>query len=128
MAFPSTSTSRACVPTSPDLTSGEDWLEHYDKGLSTDFRAILLKSKRGETTGPQSQLPAWDFRDFRRTVYVERLPYFRDLMDQLQCPQGRMRILRLAPGCVIDLHRDVGGGGWVSRLRAGAPARADHHE
>ena len=90
------------------LTSGEAWLDHYDKGLSADFRAILLKSKGGETSGPQSQLPAWDFDDFRRTAYVERLPYFRELMDQLQCPQGRMRILRLAPGCVIGMHRDVG--------------------
>ena len=35
------------------LTSGEAWLDHYDKGLSSDFRAILLKSKGGETSGPQ---------------------------------------------------------------------------
>ncbi|MBV9346158.1 MAG: aspartyl/asparaginyl beta-hydroxylase domain-containing protein [Gammaproteobacteria bacterium] len=90
------------------LTSSESWLDHYDSGLSTDFRAILLKSKGGETSGPKSQLPAWDFADFRRTVYVDRLPYFRELMDQIQCPQGRMRILRLAPGCVIGEHRDVG--------------------
>jgi hypothetical protein len=88
------------------LTSG--WLDHYDSGLSTDFRAILLKSKNGETSGPLSQLPSWDFSDFKRTEYVERLPYFRELMDRLECPQGRMRILRLAPGCVINLHRDVG--------------------
>jgi hypothetical protein len=90
------------------LTSGEGWLEHYDGGLSTDFRAILLKSKNGETSGPQSQLPSWDFADFKRTIYVDRLPYFRELMDRLLCPQGRMRILRLAPGCVIGEHRDVG--------------------
>jgi hypothetical protein len=90
------------------LASGEGWLDHYDSGLSTDFRAILLKSKGGETSGPQSQLPAWDFADFQRTNYVDRLPYFRELMDQLQCPQGRMRILRLAPGSVINEHRDVG--------------------
>lgn len=88
------------------LTSG--WLDHYDTGLSADFRAILLKSRGGETSGPRSQLPAWDFADFQRTLYADRLPYFRELMDQLQCPQGRMRILRLAPGCVINPHRDVG--------------------
>ena len=75
------------------LSSG--WLTHYDTGLSTDFRAILLKSRFGETSGPKSQQPAWDFGDFRRTEYVERLPYFRELMDQLLCPQGRVpRLLK----------------------------------
>jgi hypothetical protein len=89
------------------LTSG-GWLHHYDAGLSTDFRAILLKSKHGETSGPMSQRPAWDFDDFERTPYVDRLPYFREIMDSLQCPQGRMRILRLAAGASIKAHRDVG--------------------
>jgi quercetin dioxygenase-like cupin family protein len=84
------------------------WLDHYDKGLSSGFGAILLKSKNGDTSRPESQLPSWDFADYRRTAFVERLPYFREIMDQLQCPQGRMRILRLAPGAVIAKHRDVG--------------------
>jgi|SRR5882762_3245849 len=84
------------------------WLEHYDRGLSSDFRAILLKSKNGATSGPESQRPSWDFSDYRVTPYVERLPYFRELMDQIKCPQGRMRILRLAPGAAIAIHRDVG--------------------
>jgi hypothetical protein len=91
-----------------ELESRGDWLEHYDKGLSIGWRAILLNSKHGEITGPESQRPSWDFSDFRRTPYVERLPYFRELMDRMQCPQGRMRILRLAPGAGIGLHRDVG--------------------
>jgi len=64
------------------LTTGESWLEHYDGGLSTDYRAILLKSKNGDTSGPQSQLPAWDFADFKRTVYVERLPSFDEARDE----------------------------------------------
>ena len=84
------------------------WLDHYDKGLSSGFGAILLKSKNGDASGPESQLPSWDFSDYRRTPFVERLPYFREIMDQLKCPQGRMRILRLAPGAVIAKHRDVG--------------------
>lgn len=85
-----------------------DWLAHYDKGLSNGWRAILLNSKNGEISGPESQRPSWDFSDFRRTPYVEQLPYFRELMDRMQCLQGRMRILRLAPGAGIGIHRDVG--------------------
>ena len=84
------------------------WLTHYDRALSQGWRAILLKSKNGDVSGPTSQYPSWDFSDYRRTPYVDQLPYFRELMDQLKCPQGRMRIMRLSPGMVINLHRDVG--------------------
>lgn len=84
------------------------WLSHYDKGLSDGWRAILLVSKHGQMSGPESQRPSWDFSDFRRTPIVEELPYFREILDGMQCPQGRMRILKLAPGGGIGLHRDVG--------------------
>ena len=88
--------------------NSEAWLSHYDDALSQGWRAILLKSKSGEVSGPQSQRPSWDFSDYHRTKYVEQLPYFRELMDQLKCPQGRMRIMRLGPGMVINTHYDVG--------------------
>ena len=84
------------------------WLTHYDHALSQGWRAILLKSKNGDVSGPTSQYPSWDFSDYRRTPYADDLPYFRELMDQINCPQGRMRIMRLNPGMVINLHRDVG--------------------
>lgn len=90
------------------FASSEAWLSHYDAALSQGWRAILLKSKNGDVSGPRSQYPSWDFSDFRRTPYVEQLPYFRELMDRIECPQGRMRIMRLGPGMVINLHRDVG--------------------
>ena len=88
--------------------NSEAWLSHYDTALSQGWRAILLKSKNGEISGPESQYPSWDFSDYRRTQYVDDLPYFREIMDQLKCPQGRMRIMRLGPGMVINLHYDVG--------------------
>jgi hypothetical protein len=84
------------------------WLKHYDHALSQGWRAILLKSTNGDVSGPMSQYPSWDFSDYRRTPYVNHLPYFRDIMDGLKCPQGRMRIMRLNPGMVINLHRDSG--------------------
>jgi hypothetical protein len=90
------------------LQNSEAWLSHYDHALSQGWGAILLKSKNGDVSGPQSQYPSWDFADYRRTQYVDQLPYFRELMDELKCPQGRMRIMRLAPGLVINIHRDVG--------------------
>lgn len=89
------------------VESADSWLSHYDVNLSTGWRAILLKSRKGDVSGPEAQRPSYDFSDFKRTVYVDRMPYFRELMDRMQCPQSRVRILRLSPGAGIGLHRDI---------------------
>ncbi len=34
------------------------WLSHYDQALSQGWRAILLKSKNGDVSGPASQYPS----------------------------------------------------------------------
>jgi hypothetical protein len=86
-------------------------VDHYDVTLDRGWRAALLVSKRGEMSGRESQRPSWDFSEFRRTALVDQLPYFREILDYLDAhgvKQGRMRILRLAPGAGIGLHRDVG--------------------
>lgn len=82
------------------------WLDHYDTGLSTGWKAILLVSKHGEMSGPESQRPSWDSSQFRRTPIAGDLPYFQEILDFFQCPQGRMRILKLAPGAGIGMHTD----------------------
>jgi quercetin dioxygenase-like cupin family protein len=88
--------------------NSDAWLSHYDRGLSQGWRVIMLRSRNGDVSGPESQRPSWDYCDYRRTPYVDQLPYFREIMDQLKCPQGRMRISRLTPGAVINAHYDVG--------------------
>lgn len=84
------------------------WLDHYDKALADGWRAIPLVSQHGRMDGPESQ--RWgDVREFRRTPVVDRMPYFRSILDAFDCPQGRVRILRLEPGTGIGLHRDIAG-------------------
>jgi hypothetical protein len=89
-----------------DVQSDSLWLEHYDKALSTGWKAIPLVSQHGKIDGPESQ--RWgDVREFRRTPIVDKMPYFRSILDAFQCPQGRVRVLKLMPGAVIGMHRDV---------------------
>ena len=89
-----------------DLSADAVWLDHYDKALSTGWRAVPLVSHEGRMDGPESQ--RWgDVRTFRRTPVVDRLPYFASILDAFACPQGRVRILKLAPGAAIGEHRDV---------------------
>lgn len=82
------------------------WLDHYDKGLDTGWRAILLASTDGRIDGPEAQRPSTDFTRFRRTELLDDFPYFREILDRMKCPQGRIRILKLAPGAKIGRHRD----------------------
>jgi hypothetical protein len=90
-----------------NLTADAVWLDHYDKALSSGWRAVPLVSHEGKMDGPESQ--RWgDVRTFRRTPVVARLPYFASLLDAFACPQGRVRILKLMPGAKIGEHRDVG--------------------
>ncbi len=89
-----------------DVQSDSLWLEHYDKALSTGWKAIPLVSRHGRMDGPESQ--RWgDIRECRRTPVVEKMPYFREILDAFRCPHGRIRVLKLMPGAVIGMHRDI---------------------
>jgi len=82
------------------------WLEHYDPTLSRGWKSIPLVSRNGETSGAESQRAA-PTEDMRRTPLTEKLPYFTQILDFFECPQGRIRITRLDPGAGINMHRDI---------------------
>jgi aspartyl/asparaginyl beta-hydroxylase len=84
-----------------------EWLEHYDKGLSNGWVAIPLVSLDGRMGDSEAQR-AGTLDQFKRTPYLERLPYFKEIVDGFKCPQGRVRVLKLLPGAKIGEHRDVG--------------------
>jgi hypothetical protein len=83
------------------------WVDHYDRALSAGWKAVPLVSRHGLMEGPEAQRYG-KFSEYRRTPIVEQLPYFRSILDAFQCPQGRVRILRLMPGARIGAHRDIG--------------------
>lgn len=90
-----------------NLIKDENWLGHYDATLSRDWKAILLVSLNGEMVDEESQRGADDYDLMKRTPIVEKLPYFKEILDAFKCPQGRVRILKLAPGAGIGMHRDI---------------------
>jgi hypothetical protein len=88
------------------LESG-DWLDHYDKGLSNGWVAIPLVSLDGRTSDSEAQR-AGAMDQYKRTPFLDRLPYFKEIVDAFKCPKGRVRVLKLLPGAKIGEHRDVG--------------------
>jgi len=83
------------------------WLEHYDVTLSRGWKAIPLISLDGRLGDPEAQRPG-TLDQFKPTVMLEKMPYFREILDAFKCTKGRVRILKLAPGAGIGEHRDVG--------------------
>ncbi len=85
---------------------GEGWLSHYDTQLADGWTTIPLVSHDGSSSGVDAQrLGVWG--EYKRTEYLEQLPAFRNLLDEFKCPHGRIRIMKLMPGCIIRPHRDT---------------------
>jgi len=89
------------------MLDSDEWLVHYDPTLSREWKAKLLVSIDGKEVDAESQRGTDDYSRMKRTELVDRLPYFREILDAFKCPHGRIRILKLAPGAGIDMHRDI---------------------
>lgn len=85
----------------------ENWLGHYDPTLSREWKAIMLVSIGGKMVDEESQRGSDDYSMMARTDIVEKLPYIKSILDAFKTRQGRVRILKLAPGAGIGLHRDI---------------------
>lgn len=89
-----------------EALEGEQWLSHYDVNLADGWTTIPLVSKDGSATGPESQrVGTWG--EYKRTKFVDQLPYFKELLDTFDCPHGRIRIMKLMPDSIIRMHRDT---------------------
>jgi hypothetical protein len=84
----------------------EKWLDHYDKGLAYGWTAIPLVTHDGSMDDSESQRISKDGQ-YKRTQVVEKMPYFRSILDAFDCPHQRIRILKMLPGTVIKPHRDI---------------------
>jgi len=89
-----------------EILESKQWLDHYDAALADGWTTIPLVSHDGSADGVESQRIG-EFGQYKRTHYVDELPYFRELLDAFKCPQGRVRIMKLMPGTIIRKHRDI---------------------
>lgn len=85
---------------------GENWLSHYDAALADGWTTIPLVTHDGSTTDEKSQLIG-KWGQYKQTIYIEKLPYFEEILQAFHCPHGRVRIMNLLPGTIIREHRDT---------------------
>ncbi|ARN74516.1 aspartyl/asparaginyl beta-hydroxylase domain-containing protein [Oceanicoccus sagamiensis] len=84
----------------------KQWLDHYDTALADGWTTIPLVTHDGSSDNENSQRIG-QFGHYKRTQYVDELPYLKELLDNFKCPHGRIRIMKLMPGTIIREHRDT---------------------
>lgn len=69
-----------------------------------DWRVLPLRSPGGDSdrTDPGGPGPS----DFAPTVWLQRLPYLRDILDSIPAPLNAVRLMALGPGAASQPHRD----------------------
>ena len=85
---------------------GGHWLSHYDNALADGWTTIPLSTHDGSADNEESQrVGTWG--KYKTTEYLDRLPYFKEILEAFNCPFGRVRIMKLMPGSIIREHRDT---------------------
>ena len=74
------------------------------QAATIDWRVLPLRSPGGDPdrTDPGGPGPV----DFALTVWMERLPYLRGVLDRIPAPMNAVRLMALGPGAVSRPHRD----------------------
>ncbi len=83
------------------------WTEHFVKqNYDGDWSVIALRGPKGETHPVRLIYSDPACREFADRPLLAAAPYFRQILQGLECPLQAVRLMRLAPGSRIKEHRD----------------------
>ncbi|TNE67505.1 MAG: hypothetical protein EP344_01995 [Bacteroidetes bacterium] len=81
------------------------WSQHFNTNdYEGDWQALALRSATG---APDAIIPI-EIDTYQDTELLQSCPYFKAILEQFECPLDAVRLLSLAPGSHIKLHRDHG--------------------
>ena len=86
---------------------GTDWVEHFVRqNYEGDWSVLPLRAPIGATHPIQMIYSPPGAVDFVDTPFLERTPYFAEVIAAFHCPVTSVRLMRLTPGSVIKEHKD----------------------
>ena len=89
-----------------DALSAMQWLPHYQvKHYEGEWSAIPLRSIAGKVD--DIIISPTDNRDYRDTIFLERSPYLKEVLQTFECPLQAVRLLKLNAGSIIKEHHDA---------------------
>jgi hypothetical protein len=101
----------------------DDWSPHFNTAYyEGDWSGIALRTTEGAHV-PLFPNPSVD--RYVETPFLDRCPYFRELLAAFLCPLKTARLLRLKAGSRILEHRDYDLGFEVGELRVHVPVQTN---
>lgn len=84
-----------------------DWIDHFvPQNYEGEWAAFPLRGPAGETHPLRLISAGSDVTDFVDLPALARAPYFRFVLDRLECPLFSVRLMRLGAGSIIKEHCD----------------------
>lgn len=84
-----------------------DWIAHFvQQNYDGDWSVIPLRGQAGARHPVMMIYPSPDATAFEDTPFLDRCPYFREVLATFPCPLQAARLMRLTPGSHIKEHTD----------------------
>jgi len=95
------------------------WVNHFNTSLyEGQWKGIVL---RAPDNSSHTLAANNENKYFRDTALLERTTYFQKVLSQFDCTKTTVRLLKLAPGSVVKLHRDPDLSFWEGLVRIHVP-------
>jgi hypothetical protein len=97
------------APLAADLVrvGAHEWIEHrFRSNYEGGWDILPLRAPAGETHPVRLAHVHPGATEFRDTVWLNRLPAFREAIERFECPLRSVRLMRLTAGSAIKEHVD----------------------
>lgn len=85
-----------------------DWIAHYvAQNYDGDWSVIPLRGQAGARHPVMMIYAGTRVTAFEDTPFLDRCPYFREVLATFACPLQAVRLMRLTPGSHIKEHTDL---------------------
>lgn len=83
-----------------------EWSDHFNQ---KDYQGCWQSTSLRSGSGKESDIYAnYGVSTYQNTQLLDRLPYFKDVIESWACEKETIRLLALHPGSEIKPHRDLG--------------------
>ena len=106
------------------VAEAQQWTNHFNqKDYDGQWTGIALRSATGES----QNINAVTEIKYQDTPLLSVCPYFREIVEMMQCEVESVRLLALMPGSEIKTHRDQGLGYQYGCFRLHIPIITDEN-
>jgi len=106
------------------IAEAQQWTNHFNqRDYDGQWTGIALRS----ATGDSQNINAITEVKYQDTPLLSECPYFREIVDMMQCEVESVRLLALMPGSEIKTHRDQGLGYQHGCFRLHIPIITDEN-